>query len=165
MYTFTTQSKVDRPFVGIIAGLVFNGIRVLDLAAERDPKIPIRGDIELLTSIPADYRQRFKDNNQSMQRAPESAYPNVVDDLVFSGAGSGCVSSTVDDECVPSYNTGRGGNIFIRRSKRNLILHFRFKTIRFFLFFFRRFDHAHLQSTYPPAQAQADDGCSGGTTL
>lgn len=95
--------------MGIIAGLVFNGIRVLDLAAERDPRIQIRGDIELLTSIPADYRQRFKDNNQSMQRAPESAYPNVVDDLVFSGAGSGCVSSTVDDECIPSYNTGRGG--------------------------------------------------------
>ena len=102
---------MDRPFVGIIAGLVFNGIRVLDLAAERDPRIQLRGDIELLTSIPADYRQRFKDNNQSMQRAPESAYPNVVDDLVFSGAGSGCLSSTVDDECVPSYNTGRGGNI------------------------------------------------------
>nr|CAH0109280.1 unnamed protein product [Daphnia galeata] len=105
------KSKVDRPFVGIIAGLVFNGIRVLDLAAERDPKIQIRGEIELLTSIPADYRQRFKDNNQSMQRAPESAYPNVVDDLVFSGAGSGCVSSTVDDECVPSYNTGRGDDL------------------------------------------------------
>uniref|UniRef100_A0A0P4XQR9 Neurexin-2-beta n=1 Tax=Daphnia magna TaxID=35525 RepID=A0A0P4XQR9_9CRUS len=105
------KSKVDRPFVGIIAGLVFNGIRVLDLAAERDPRIQIRGDIELLTSIPADYRQRFKDNNQSMQRAPESAYPNVVDDLVFSGAGSGCVSSTVDDECIPSYNTGRGDDL------------------------------------------------------
>lgn len=74
---------MDRPFVGIIAGLVFNGIRFLDLAAERDPRIQLRGDIELLTSIPADYRQRFKDNNQSMQRAPESAYPNVVDDLVF----------------------------------------------------------------------------------
>lgn len=46
-----------------------------------------------------------------MQRAPESGYPNVVDDLVFSGAGSGCVSSTVDDECVPSFNTGRGDDL------------------------------------------------------
>lgn len=109
---------MDRPFVGIIAGLVFNGIRVLDLAAERDPRIQLRGDIELLTSIPADYRQRFKDNNQSMQRAPESAYPNVVDDLVFSGAGSGCLSSTVDDECVPSYNTGRGGINSLTRNRQ-----------------------------------------------
>jgi len=100
---------VDRPFVGIIAGLVFNGIRVLDLAAERDPRVQIRGEVELLTSIPADYRQRFKDNNQSMQRASESSYPSVSDDLVFSGAGSGCPSSSVDDECVPVYNTGRGG--------------------------------------------------------
>jgi neurexin len=130
-----SQSKVDRPFVGIIAGLVFNGIRVLDLAAERDPKIQIRGEIELLTSIPADYRQRFKDNNQSMQRAPESAYPNVVDDLVFSGAGSGCVSSTVDDECVPSYNTGRGGNILKCNQRNNLMFYISFSNDSFFFFF------------------------------
>lgn len=86
---------------------MFNGIRVLDLAAERDPRVQTRGDIELLTSIPADYRQRFKDNNHPMQRAPETAYQSISDDLVFSG--SGCSSSSVDDECVPSYNTGRGG--------------------------------------------------------
>lgn len=107
------KAQVDRPFVGIMAGLVFNGIRVLDLAAERDPRIQLKGDIELLTSIPADYRQRFKDNNQSMQRAPESGYASVNDDLVFSGAGSGCPagsgSNGIDDECVPSFNTGRGG--------------------------------------------------------
>ena len=104
---------MDRPFVGIIAGLVFNGIRVLDMAAERDPRVHIRGEVELLTSIPADYRQRFKDNNQSMQRASESSYPSSSqsDDLVFSGAGSGCPSSSVDDECVPVFNTGLGGLI------------------------------------------------------
>ena len=91
-----------------MAGLVFNGIRVLDLAAERDARIQLRGDLELLTSIPTDYRQRLS-VHQSMQRAPESANPTIGDDLVFSGAGSGCPPTTVDDECVPVYNSG-GGN-------------------------------------------------------
>lgn len=109
---FFFKEKIERSFTGIITGLVFNGIRILDLAAERDPRIQLRGELELLTSIPADYRQRFKENNhQSMQRAPESSYAS--DDLVYSGAGSGCPSSSADDECVPTYSSGRGGNQII----------------------------------------------------
>ena len=103
------QSKIEHPFLGIMAGLVFNGIRVLDMAAEREPRIQMRGDLEPMTSVPSDYRQRVKDYvHQSMQRAPESSSPTIVDDLVFSGAGSGCPPTTVDDECVPAYNTGGG---------------------------------------------------------
>ena len=83
------ESQLERPFVGVMAGVVFNGIRVLDLAAERDTRIQQYGELELLTSIPADYRQRV--GHQSMQRAPESVRPNNNgDDLVFSGAGPGC---------------------------------------------------------------------------
>ena len=60
-------------------------------------------------SVCLDYKQRFKENNhQSMQRAPASSY--VSDELISSGAGSGCPSSSVDDECTPTYDSGRNGN-------------------------------------------------------
>lgn len=63
---FNTQSRIqigglkdpvkdiiDRPFEGIIAGLVFNSLRVLDFAAEEDSRTLREGDVELLTTLPA----------------------------------------------------------------------------------------------------------------
>jgi neurexin len=35
----------------VIAGLVVNGIRVLDLAAEKDTGASVRGDAQLMTGI------------------------------------------------------------------------------------------------------------------
>lgn len=43
--------RVERPFVGVIAGLSVNRLRVLDLAAERDPHMTIRGDVQLVTGV------------------------------------------------------------------------------------------------------------------
>lgn len=45
------RSRIERPFTGVIAGLSINRLRVLDLAAERDPQITIRGDIQLVTGV------------------------------------------------------------------------------------------------------------------
>lgn len=43
--------RVERPFAGVIAGLSVNRLRVLDLAAERDPHMTIRGDVQLVTGV------------------------------------------------------------------------------------------------------------------
>lgn len=45
------KSRVERGFSGVIAGLVVNGIRVLDLAAEKDSGASVRGDAQLMTGI------------------------------------------------------------------------------------------------------------------
>lgn len=47
-----------------MAGLVFNGLRLLDLAAEQDPRTEVRGDVTLLTGI----RDRLHEPYQRMQQ-------------------------------------------------------------------------------------------------
>lgn len=37
------------------------------------------------------------------QQTPASGYPGVMDDLIFSGAGSGCAGDDEDEECTPIY--------------------------------------------------------------
>lgn len=49
-----TRGKIERPFKGVITGLVFNGHRLLDMAAEDDPRVSLEGDVELLMQIPSD---------------------------------------------------------------------------------------------------------------
>jgi leucine-rich repeat transmembrane neuronal protein 1/2 len=46
-----SRSKIDRAFAGVIAGLSVNRLRILDLAAERDPLTTIRGDVQLVTGV------------------------------------------------------------------------------------------------------------------
>ena len=46
-----TRFRIERPFSGVIAGLSINRLRVLDLAAERDPHISMRGDVQLVTGV------------------------------------------------------------------------------------------------------------------
>ncbi|RXG67752.1 hypothetical protein Avbf_05537, partial [Armadillidium vulgare] len=78
---------------GIVSGLVLNGERPLDLAAERDSRVTVEGDVHLL-----------------MNSGIPGPTPGEGDDLVFSGAGSGC---DVDDEdqCVPVFETGSGDDL------------------------------------------------------
>lgn len=47
----SSRSRIERPFTGVIAGLSINRLRVLDLAAERDPLTTIRGDVQLVTGV------------------------------------------------------------------------------------------------------------------
>ncbi|BES99010.1 Laminin G domain [Nesidiocoris tenuis] len=100
------KQKVERPFVGVMAGLVLNGLRILDLAAEQDPKTEVRGDVTLLPGI----RDRLHEPYQRMQQTPASGYPGVMDDLVFSGAGSGC-NDDDEDKCTPAFETGSGDDL------------------------------------------------------
>lgn len=55
------RSRIERPFSGVIAGLSVNRLRVLDLAAERDPHINVRGDVQLVTGV-------LDRNDQRMQQ-------------------------------------------------------------------------------------------------
>lgn len=55
------RSRIERPFAGVIAGLSVNRLRVLDLAAERDPHITMRGDVQLVTGV-------LDRNDQRMQQ-------------------------------------------------------------------------------------------------
>lgn len=43
---------IERPFQGVISGLVFGGNRILDMGAEDDPRVSVQGDVELLITIP-----------------------------------------------------------------------------------------------------------------
>ncbi|XP_029177098.1 neurexin-1-like isoform X2 [Nylanderia fulva] len=98
-----SKGRVERPFLGIIAGLVVNGARILELAAAKDGKVTVRGDVQLL---PAGSLLDRAAPLQRMQQTPASGFPGVVDDLIFSGAGSGCAGDDEDEECTPIYESG-----------------------------------------------------------
>ncbi|GAB0092873.1 neurexin-1 [Sergentomyia squamirostris] len=98
------RSRIERPFAGVIAGLSINRLRVLDLAAERDPHVTIRGDVQLVTGV------LDRNDLQRMQQTPPSGYPGVMDDLIFSGAGSGCRGDD-EDECTPPFESGSGDDL------------------------------------------------------
>ncbi|XP_046687748.1 neurexin-3-like isoform X2 [Homalodisca vitripennis] len=100
------KQRVERAFGGVMAGLVHNGLRLLDLAAESDPRTEVRGDVTLLTGI----RDRLHEPLQRMQQTPPSGFPGIQDDLVFSGAGSGC-NADDEDQCTPVFETGSGDDL------------------------------------------------------
>jgi hypothetical protein len=52
------KQRIERPFIGVIAGVVFNGIRVLDLAADKDPGVGIRGEVQPIPSLPAHIKEK-----------------------------------------------------------------------------------------------------------
>lgn len=67
--TSPLRGGIERPFQGIISGLVVNGDRILDMAAEDDPRISVRGDVELLMSLPLSLQQRsVPAEHQQMQQ-------------------------------------------------------------------------------------------------
>ncbi|XP_023227763.1 neurexin-3-like [Centruroides sculpturatus] len=98
------RDSIDRPFQGVITGLVFNGIRILDMASENDPRITIKGDVELLMSLPYNmHQQRSIPTQNEMQQQSSTIYDS--DDLVFSGGGSGCWDD--EDNCdVTDFGSG-----------------------------------------------------------
>ncbi|XP_042874196.1 neurexin-1-like isoform X2 [Penaeus japonicus] len=106
------STAIERPFKGVISGLVLNGERPLDLAAERDPRVNVRGDVHLLLSVPKTLPVQSKDELNYWQRTPPlpGPKPGDGDDLVFSGAGSGCDMDD-EDECIPVFDTGSGDDL------------------------------------------------------
>ncbi|XP_043272551.1 neurexin-3 isoform X2 [Venturia canescens] len=99
-----SNGRVERPFLGVISGLVVNGARILEVASAREDRvvITIRGDVQPLP--PGTLGGRTSGPFQRMQQTPASGLPGVMDDLIFSGAGSGCAGDDEDEEeCRPVY--------------------------------------------------------------
>ncbi|PSN32509.1 hypothetical protein C0J52_16614 [Blattella germanica] len=58
------KQRIERPFSGVMAGLVFNSLRLLDLAFKKDVRTSVRGDVQLMTGI----RDRQHEPLQRMQQ-------------------------------------------------------------------------------------------------
>ncbi|XP_031785413.1 neurexin-1 isoform X3 [Nasonia vitripennis] len=99
------KSRVDKPFMGIMSGLVVNGVRIFELAASKDNRVTVKGDVHVMPiGSLADRAAPL----QRMQQTPASGSPGVADDLIFSGAGSGCAGDDEDEKCTPIYDNGSG---------------------------------------------------------
>ncbi|RWS15812.1 neurexin-1-like protein, partial [Dinothrombium tinctorium] len=111
----SVRNTIEMPFHGIVSGLVFNGHRLLELAAENDPRITIEGDVKLLipTSGSAKY-SKFNSTTKSslIRNPPQMQQPKGSnkdeDELIISGAGSGCYD---DDECSAFTDSGSGDDL------------------------------------------------------
>lgn len=78
---------IEKPFKGIIAGLVFNSLRLLDLAAEDDPRITLEGDVKIIMRMPGYYEGDVK----VFMRMPGSI--DADDDSLSSGSSASAPSS------------------------------------------------------------------------
>ncbi|XP_066961792.1 neurexin 1 isoform X2 [Macrobrachium rosenbergii] len=107
------STDIERPFMGVMSGLVLNGEHPLDLAAERDPRLEVEGDVHLLLRLPRGLPSEGRQTEfNPWQRTPPlpGPSPGEGDDLVFSGAGSGCDMDD-EDECIPVFDTGSGDDL------------------------------------------------------
>ena len=76
------MGRVERPFLGVLAGLVYNKVRVLEDVRERRPGTDIMGHVSLLDTIPYNYRQLNTALFERMQRTETSNSPGVEDDII-----------------------------------------------------------------------------------
>jgi len=135
--TRRSANKVARPFQGIIAGVVYNNLKPLELAANDNEGIHILGTVrELSTGIPFDYKQqnpqfftpeytkKLIDAMHNAKTFEQRGEPYVDNSQGFincddeedcaagSGSGSGPPTSVVDDtgEDTPVYEPSPAGN-------------------------------------------------------
>ena len=105
-----TLTRVERPFAGVMAGLVYNGLRPLDVAADATSlegkrrkqagasskeskgrgRAKIQGAVRVLDAIPFDYKERhpklFRHRTHGMQRTNAGSRvpePGIGDDLIY----------------------------------------------------------------------------------
>ncbi|XP_074852789.1 neurexin 3 isoform X16 [Carettochelys insculpta] len=131
---FNTQAQIaiggkdrGRPFQGQLSGLYYNGLKVLNMAAENSPNIKINGSVRLVgevpsilgttptTSMPPEMSTTVMETTTTMattttrkNRSPPSIQPveQTTDDIVSSAE---CSSDDEDlIECEPS--TGKSAN-------------------------------------------------------
>lgn len=92
---------IMRPFQGIISGLTFNGMMILDLAAEKDERIIVRGSASLLTQLPKKFNPSsisFLLSNESRSKNSASdSLPDSPDELIVSR--DSMQFCWTDDEC------------------------------------------------------------------
>ena len=96
--------RVEKPFFGVIAGLVFNKARPLDMAKDRAPGAEMMGHVKILDSIPYNYRSQNMDMFERMQQTQTSDSPGPgLDDDIIIRVGQKCGHSgqgrSVSAEC------------------------------------------------------------------
>lgn len=115
---------IERPFKGTLAGLSFNGLRVLDLVAEHDSRVTVEGNVAVrvsMASLIGPKMARLAEHHPGnlmavsgsetplpqMQRTPAIAGIGK-DELVFSGSGCGAED---DEDCSSPLETGSGDDL------------------------------------------------------
>ncbi|XP_054713514.1 neurexin-1-like [Uloborus diversus] len=95
----SVKNRIERPFHGVISGLVFGSNRILDMAAENDPRVEVQEDVELLIAIPpgGPTTESSEEENSSTTDPTEP-----TEEVIFSGAGSGCWDD--EDDCESANN-------------------------------------------------------------
>ncbi|CAG0881458.1 unnamed protein product [Darwinula stevensoni] len=83
------KQQIEEPFQGTVSGFVYNGQRLLDMAAYDDPWIRLHGDVHLLSKLP------IKLTHDHMQKSPPSEGPTTDDLILPEGSG-----------CLPEYSGG-----------------------------------------------------------
>lgn len=89
------KQRIERPFGGIISGLVFNGLRILDLAYEKDRRTEIRGDVTRVNTV----KNRLQEPMQYQQMQPVIIVEEIFLYLTISGY------YRLKDVIVPMYVT------------------------------------------------------------
>ncbi|CAL8090768.1 unnamed protein product [Orchesella dallaii] len=118
------ETTVLRSFKGIISGLVINGMHILDMAMNGDPRIKIHGDVRKIRSIGTvtsqfpltTFRSTRKEHPAHSEREFQRAQPasssstTLSDDLVNSGDSSHnrCMETDDEDneECAGTMSSG-----------------------------------------------------------
>ena len=94
-----TLKRVERPFTGVMAGIVYNGLRPLDMAADpssglkrkhkTSARTQIQGPVRVLNSIPFDYKKQhprlFAKMNGVQNAYPRGGVPEpgINDDFIY----------------------------------------------------------------------------------
>lgn len=76
------RGRVEKPYLGVMAGLVFNKIRPLDMVKEREPGSEMMGHVRLLDTIPYNYRDKHLEMFERMQQTQTSDSPGLSDDII-----------------------------------------------------------------------------------
>jgi len=119
------KQTLEQPFQGVLAGIVYNGLRPLDLAHDKSERTKIRGSVKSLTSIPYDYKERnpglFIDTDiqstaelYSHDGSGEAMKHDTTSHLVGIRFKEGGFMPCDDDEDLCDFGSGQGENsIFV----------------------------------------------------
>uniref|UniRef100_A0A667XHG7 Neurexin 3a n=1 Tax=Myripristis murdjan TaxID=586833 RepID=A0A667XHG7_9TELE len=133
---FNTQATVaiggsnrGRPFQGQLSGLYYNGLKVLNMAAEGNPNIKINGSVRLVgdvpsvagsartTAMPPEMSTTFIETTTTMsttttrKHRSSSTVQHTTDDI---GSSAECSSDDEDlEECETGHAGGLGGELVI----------------------------------------------------
>jgi len=119
------KQTLEQPFQGVMAGIVYNGLRPLDLAHDKSDRTKIRGSVKTLTSIPYDYKDKnpglFVDTGvqstaelYSHDGSGEATKHDTTSHLVGIRFKEGGFMPCDDDEDLCDFGSGHGENsVFI----------------------------------------------------